>query len=75
MAPTVFLIDDDPAACRSLEALGRPRGLAVGIYASVRAFVAAYDPDRPGCLLRDVGLAGRRGLARLADRPVPPSGR
>jgi FixJ family two-component response regulator len=59
---TVFVIDDDPGVCRSLRALGRSHGLIVEPYASARAFLAAFDPDRPGCLLLDVRLADENGL-------------
>jgi two-component system response regulator FixJ len=60
--PTVFVVDDDSGVRRSLRALGRSHGLTVETYASAQAFLAAYDPDRPGCLLLDVRLAGRNGL-------------
>ena len=60
--PTVFVVDDDSGVRRSLKALGRSHGLTVETYASAQAFLAAYDPDRPGCLLLDVRLAGRNGL-------------
>ena len=60
--PTVFVVDDDSGVRRSLRALGRSHGLTVETYASAQAFLAAFDPDRPGCLLLDVRLAGRNGL-------------
>jgi FixJ family two-component response regulator len=60
---TVFVVDDDRGVRRSLTALGRAHGLAVEAYASGEAFLAAYDPARPGCLILDVRLAaGRSGL-------------
>jgi len=58
----VFVVDDDSGVRRSLQALGRAHGLTVETHASAQAFLAAYDPDRPGCLLLDVRLAGRNGL-------------
>jgi two-component system, LuxR family, response regulator FixJ len=60
---TVFVVDDDKGVRRSLTALGRAHGLAVETYASGEAFLAAYDPARPGCLILDVRLAaGKNGL-------------
>src|SRR6267142_2124174 len=56
---TVFVVDDDKGVRRSLTALGRAHGLAVEAYASGDAFLAAYDPARPGCLILDVRLAAR----------------
>jgi len=58
----VFVIDDDPGVRRSLTALGQAHGLTVETYASMHAFLAAYDPKRPGCLLLDVRLGSRNGL-------------
>jgi FixJ family two-component response regulator len=60
---TVFVVDDDKGVRRSLTALGRAHGLTVEAYASGEAFLAAYDPARPGCLILDVRLAaGKNGL-------------
>ena len=60
---TVFVVDDDKGVRRSLTTLGRAHGLAVEAYASGEAFLAAYDPARPGCLILDVRLAaGKNGL-------------
>jgi two-component system, LuxR family, response regulator FixJ len=60
--PTVFVIDDDRGVRRSLTMLGRAHGLAVEAYASAEAFLAAYDPARPGCVLLDVRLVAGNGL-------------
>ena len=37
-------------------------GLRTEAYASGRAFLAAYDPSRPGCLVLDLRLRGEYGL-------------
>jgi two-component system response regulator FixJ len=65
--PTVYVVDDDPAVRRSLTVLGRAHRLTVQAYASAQAFLAAYDPERPGCLLLDIRLAVGSGLD-LQDR-------
>ena len=61
-APTVFLVDDNPAVRKSMQALVEAAGLAVETYASAGEFLAAYDGRRPGCLVLDVRLRGESGL-------------
>lgn len=76
--PTVFVIDDNLGVRNSLRALMRSAGLAVETYESGEDFIAAYDPERPGCLVLDVRLrAGANGLdvqdelrARKATLPI-----
>jgi two-component system, LuxR family, response regulator FixJ len=60
--PTVFVVDDNLGVRKSLRALLESAGLAVETYASGEEFLAAYDPDRPGCLLLDVRLRHSNGL-------------
>lgn len=61
--PTVFVVDDNPAVRTSLEQLLCAAGLPIEVYASDREFLAAWGPGRPGCLILDVRLRGRDGLA------------
>jgi RNA polymerase sigma factor (sigma-70 family) len=61
-APTVFVVDDNAGVRKSLEALIVAAGLAVETYASAAEFLAAYDPNRAGCLVLDVRLRGKSGL-------------
>ena len=76
--PTVFVIDDNLGVRNSLRALMKSAGLAVETYESGEEFLAAYDPERPGCLVLDVRLrAGASGLdvqdelrARKATLPI-----
>ena len=60
--PTVFVVDDNVGVRKSLSALLESAGLAVEAYASSEEFLAAYDPDRPGCLVLDVRLRQASGL-------------
>ncbi len=60
--PTVFVVDDNPRVRRSVCALLTAAGLRSEAYASARAFLAAYDPSRPGCLVLDLRLRGESGL-------------
>lgn len=65
--PTVFIVDDDPGARDSLEYLITSAGLPVVSYPSAEAFLAAYDPQRPGCLVLDVRMPGASGTELYAE--------
>jgi FixJ family two-component response regulator len=58
----VFVVDDDEAVCRSLSLLIEDIGLEVKTYTSAPAFLSAYDPAQPGCLVLDVRMSGMSGL-------------
>jgi RNA polymerase sigma factor (sigma-70 family) len=59
---TVAVIDDDPDVRDALGGLLRSVGLRAELFASVREFLAASRPDRPGCLILDVRLPGQSGF-------------
>jgi FixJ family two-component response regulator len=59
---TVFVVDDNLGVRKSLRALLESAGLAVETYASGEEFLAAYEPERPGCLVLDVRLRHGNGL-------------
>jgi FixJ family two-component response regulator len=61
--PTIFVVDDDPAARDSLCAMVTAQGMKVESFESAEAFLAAYVPERPGCLVLDYSLPGMDGLA------------
>jgi FixJ family two-component response regulator len=72
--PTVFVVDDDPAARGSVAALVASHGLKVESFGSAEEFLAARDPAQRGCLIADVRMAGMSGLElqeRLAGRGDP----
>jgi two-component system response regulator FixJ len=60
--PTVFVVDDNAGVRKSMQALMESAGLGAETYASGEEFLAAYDPERPGCLVLDVRLRGASGL-------------
>ena len=60
--PTVFVVDDNPRVRQSVCALLTSAGLRSEAYASASAFLTAYDPSRPGCLVLDLRLRGEHGL-------------
>lgn len=68
---TVFIVDDDSAVRDSLTHLLEAAGYAVEAYPTAEAFLAAYEPRRPGCLVLDLQMPGMGGLglqAVLAER-------
>ena len=62
MKPTVFIVDDDEAMRDSLVWLLESEGFAVVAYASAEDYLAAFDPERPGCLVLDLRMPGMSGL-------------
>lgn len=60
--PTVFVVDDDEAVRRALKLLIMSAGMQVETFACAEEFLAAYDPDRPGCMILDVRMPGMSGL-------------
>ncbi|HPC93433.1 MAG TPA: response regulator transcription factor [Sedimentisphaerales bacterium] len=60
--PTVFVVDDDEAICRSLCLLIEDIGLNVQTFSGAREFLAQYEPSQPGCLVLDVRMSGMSGL-------------
>jgi FixJ family two-component response regulator len=70
---TIFVIDDDQAMRSSLRRLLERVGFAVATYANAHAFLEAYDPTQPGCVLLDIRMPGMSGLElqqKLAEQGV-----
>jgi two-component system response regulator DctR len=65
--PTVFIVDDDEAYRDSLVELVASVGLHCECFASALDFLAAFDPERAGCLVLDVRMARMSGLALQAQ--------
>ena len=59
---TVFLVDDEPDVRAALSMLVRSIGLATECFESPAAYLEAYDPERPGCLILDMRMPGMSGL-------------
>jgi RNA polymerase sigma factor (sigma-70 family) len=62
----VFVVDDDEAVRDSIQELVESVGLAAEGYASALAFLDAFRPQRPGCLVLDVRMAEMSGLVLQA---------
>src|SRR5260370_41012589 len=65
--PTVVIIEDDSDLRVSIARLLRSLGLKTSQFASISDFLAAELPDGPTCLVLDVRLPGRSGLALQRD--------
>jgi FixJ family two-component response regulator len=61
-APTVYAVDDEPAALKAIARLLRAAGWSVAPYASPAEFLARIDPEAPGCLVLDMSMPGMTGL-------------
>ena len=70
-SPVVYVIDDDPAVCKTLREILRTVGLSVTPYTSAVEFLEGFDQDQPGCIVCDLRMPGIGGLElqrELADR-------
>jgi FixJ family two-component response regulator len=61
-APTVYVVDDDPAVLKSLSRLMRAAGMKVAAFGSSREFLEQHDRNSHGCLVLDVAMPGLNGL-------------
>lgn len=61
MTPVVFFVDDEAAVRKAVARLLRSAQIEVAAFASPAEFLAAHDPDAPGCLLLDVNMPGMTG--------------
>jgi two-component system, LuxR family, response regulator FixJ len=59
---TIFLVDDDPAALRTMLATVKVVYPRVETFSSAAEYLAATRPDRPGCLVLEAALRGISGL-------------
>jgi FixJ family two-component response regulator len=63
----VFVVDDDASMRGALENLLASVGLEARAFASPQEFLQAKRPDVPSCLVLDVRLPGKSGLAFQED--------
>jgi FixJ family two-component response regulator len=60
--PTVYLVDDDAAVCRSLARLLKAVGYRASVFNSPEEFLRHYREEGPACLVLDMHLPGITGL-------------
>jgi FixJ family two-component response regulator len=68
----VFIVDDDLAVLKSLEAIFTSRGYMAKCFSSAEEFLAAHHPSQVGCVLIDLSMPGMDGSELL--RRVQESG-
>src|SRR5262245_12922277 len=74
--PLITIIDDDDAFRSSLALLVNSFGYRVATFSSANEFLAAYDPQVPGCVIIDVRMPEVNGLTlqqNLAMRSLQPA--
>ena len=62
LAPTVFIVDDDPSVLKALGRLMRSAGLNATTFASPQEFLDNHDQNALGCLVLDVAMPDMNGL-------------
>jgi FixJ family two-component response regulator len=75
-APTVFVVDDDPAIRESLASLLASAAMHVETFASAREFLCHPRGEGPACLVLDLGLPDISGLELQRElsggtQPIP----
>jgi two-component system response regulator FixJ len=60
--PVVMVVDDDSGVRNAMRSLLKSVGLNATLFASAQEFLAAYDPNQPGCLLLDIRMPGMSGM-------------
>lgn len=69
--PIVYVVDDDPQACRAVSELVHSFGRQVRSYQTAEDFLESVIEDRPGCVLLDLMMPKVDGLElqrRLQER-------
>ena len=60
--PVVFVVDDDRGVQDAIRLLLRSVGLPCEVFSSAKAFLEAFDPGAPGCLILDLRMPGMSGI-------------
>lgn len=61
-AAKVYVVDDDSAVRNSIKLLVQAFGFEAESYPSAGAFLDAYKPGQPGCLLLDLHMPSMNGV-------------
>ena len=74
---TIFIVDDDPSALRTLSELVVDAGHSIQTFSSTRAFLANPNASIPGCVILNLGIHDLSGLqlhqtlsCTHVDRPI-----
>ena len=61
-AANVYIVDDDPAVRNAVRLLIQASGLQAESYGSAEAFLDAYNPAQPECLVLDLHMPNMNGV-------------
>ena len=64
-APAVYVVDDDQSTRDLFRLLLKMIDVEAAIYALPSDFIAAFDPDRPGCVVLDLLMPESNGVETL----------
>jgi FixJ family two-component response regulator len=73
-ASLIYIVDDDASILKAYRRLLESEGFAVKTFLSAMDYLAAEDPDLPGCLVLDVQMPQLNGIdlqARLLSSLMP----
>lgn len=62
MTSRVYVVDDDASVGKAFQRVLRSAGIDAVVCASAQAWLEAYDPSIPGCLVVDLAMPGMGGL-------------
>ena len=62
---TVYIVDDDPAVCRSISLMVEAMRLATETYNTAEQFLECVSEESHGCLITDVRMLGMSGVELL----------
>jgi len=76
IAPTVFVVDDDPSHLASMGRLLRASGLQAQAFSSAADFLERRPMEAPGCVVADLQMPGMTGIElqealAKSDNPLP----
>lgn len=61
-SPTVFVVSGDPDVLNTLAELLKQAKLHGEMFATAEAFLAEFNPERPGCIVLDMSVPGMGGV-------------
>lgn len=64
---TIYVVEDDEAALKSILALLKAHGYTTAGFNSAEDFLREYQADWRGCAILDIRLPGKSGIELLAD--------
>ncbi|MEI8019213.1 MAG: response regulator [Schlesneria sp.] len=64
---TIYVVDDDPAVCRSIEIMVHAMGLQTKVFNTAEQFLESVTEEPYGCVITDIRMFGMSGLLLLKE--------